>query len=294
MRSLCTLLLLAASLAQFSSAEAKVLRVTASFTILADMVRAIGGSHVEVTSLVGPNGDPHAYEPTPEDAKKLRTADLVVVNGLGLEGWMERLITASGYRGAPAVLTRNITALKLEEDKKIVLDPHAWNSATDAMVYAQNIIEALCAADAEDGDDFRQKGGAYIEALRTLDAETRHSIEAIPAEKRKIVTTHNAFQYFAQAYGVSFITPVGVSTEQEASAADLVRMIKQIRASGVKTYFLENSNDPRLIEQIARATGAEPGGELYVESLSPPEGPAPSYLALFRHNVDLMLAAMKK
>jgi len=287
-------LLLALLLGWSSLAEAKVLHVTASFTILADMVRAVGGEHVEVTSLVGPNGDPHAYEPTPDDAKKLRNADLVVVNGLGLEGWMERLITASGYKGAPVVLTQNIAPLKIEEDKKILPDPHAWNSAAGAITYAQNIIDALCVADPDDAEDFRQKGKAYIEALRALDTETHRAIDAIPTEKRKIVTTHDAFQYFAHAYGVTFITPIGVSTETEASAADIVRLIKQIRAAQVTTYFLENSNDPRLIEQIARATGAKAGGELYVEALSPPDGPAPTYLAMFKHNVDLMLAAMMK
>jgi len=285
---------IAALFAWPSFADAKVLHVTASFTILADMVRTIGGAHVEVASLVGPNGDPHAYEPTPDDAKKLRSADLVVVNGLGLEGWMERLITASGYKGSPLVLTKNIAPLKMEEGKKLVLDPHAWNSAANAAIYAQNIIDALCTIDPGDAEDFKQQGAAYIETLRALDADTHRRIDAIPAETRKIVTTHDAFQYFAHAYGVSFITPVGVSTEQEASAADIVRLIKQIRAAHVQIYFLENSNDPRLIEQIARATGAEPGGELYVEALSRPDGPAPTYLELFRHNVDLMVAAMKK
>jgi len=294
MKSLHLLYFIASLFAQSSFAEAKVLHVTASFTILADMVRAIGGAHVEVSSLVGPNGDPHAYEPTPDDAKKLRNADLVFVNGLGLEGWMERLITASGYKGEPQVLTKNIAPLKMEEGKKFVLDPHAWNSAANAEVYAQNIINALCAADPEDAEEFKRQGAAYIETLHALDADTHRLIDAIPAEKRKIVTTHDAFQYFAHAYGVTFITPVGVSTEQEASAADIVRLIKQIRAAHVQTYFLENSNDPRLIEQIARATGAEPGGELYVESLSRQGGPAPTYLELFRHNVDLMVAAMKK
>jgi len=275
-------------------AQAKQLHVVASFTILADMVREVGGGHVEAVSLVGWNGDPHAYEPSPDDAKRLRDADLVFVNGMGLEGWMDRLIIASGYRGKPIIATTGIAALNMEEDGKSVIDPHAWNSAANGIIYVHNIIDALAAADPEDAKDFQTSGETYIEALEALDAEAHREIEAIPAAKRKVITTHDAFGYFSHAYGVLFLSPVGLSTETEASAAGVAKLIKQIRAEHVSTYFFENSNDPRLVEQIAKAIGAKPGGELYVEALSPPGGPAASYTVMFRYNLDQLVRAMKK
>jgi len=286
---------LAAAFSVFAlSAEAKVLHVVASFTILADMVRQVGGSHVDAVSLVQPNGDPHAYEPAPDDAKKLHDANIVFINGMGLEGWMDRLISASGYKAKPVVATQSIDALKMEEDGKTVLDPHAWNSAANGAIYARNIMEALVAADPEDAADFKVAGEAYINQLQALDAEARREIGAIPQAKRKVITTHDAFGYFARAYGVTFLSPVGVSTEAEASAAKVARLIRQIKTEHVSAYFFENSNDPRLIEQIARATGAKPGGELYVEALSPPDGPATTYEAMFRYNLDQLVSAMKK
>lgn len=275
-------------------AMAKVLHVVASFTIIADMVRQAGGDHVEVKSLVHSNGDPHAYEPAPDDAKQLRAADVVFVNGLGLEGWMDRLIAASGYQGKPILTTRGISTLNLEEDGKLFPDPHAWNSAANGIIYVRNIIEALSAADPEDAADFKRNGENYILQLQKLDDYTHREIDAIPRDRRKILTTHDAFGYFSRAYDVSFLSPIGLSTEAEASAADVAKLIRQIRAEHVSTYFFENSNDPRLIQQIARATGAQPGGELYVESLSPPDGPAKTYIELFRYNVDQLVAAMKK
>ncbi len=277
-----------------TSAAAKPLQVVASFTIIADMVRQVGGAHVEVTSLVGANGDPHAYEPSPDDAKRLRGADVVFVNGIGLEGWMDRLISASGYAGQPVVVTKGISPLKMEEDGKTILDPHAWNSAANGLIYVRNIIAALSAADADDAQAFQTSGAAYIKQLEALDSYAHQEIDPIPKAKRKVLTTHDAFGYFSQAYGVMFLSPVGVSTEMEASAADVGKLIKQIQAEHVRAYFLENSNDPRLVRQIARATGAQPGGELYVEALSPPDGPASTYVSMFRHNVDQLVDAMKK
>jgi zinc/manganese transport system substrate-binding protein len=275
-------------------AAAKVLHVVASFTILADMLRQVGGSHVDVVSLVHPNGDPHAYQPTPDDAKRLRDADVVFVNGMALEGWIDRLISASGYKGRPVLATTGVAALKMQEDGKTVLDPHAWNSAANGIIYVRNIIAGLSAADPEDAQDFKTAGEAYIKQLQALDADVRREIDAIPQTKRKVITTHDAFAYFSHAYGVTFLSPVGLSTEAEASASDVAKLIGQIKAEHVRTYFFENSNDPRLIEQIARATGAEPGGELYVEALSPPGGPATTYAEMFRYNVDQLVRAMQK
>jgi len=275
-------------------AAAKTVEAVASFTVLADMVRQVGGDRVHVTSLVGPNGDPHAYEPSPDDARKLKAADVVFVSGLGLEDWMTRLITASGYRGKAVVTTTGIRTRRMEEDGKQITDPHAWNSAANGMIYVQNIVTALAAADPDGAAAYRVNGERYIAELRQLDAYARQQIAAIPQVKRKVLTSHEAFGYFGAAYGIIFLSPVGLSTESEASAQQVAALIRQIKSEKVRAYFLENSNDPRLVQQIARATGAEPGGVLYVESLSPPDGPAATYAAMVRSNVDLLVAAMRR
>ena len=274
-------------------AQAKPIEAVASFTVIADMVQNVGGDHVHVTSLIGPNGDPHAYEPTPNDAQALKRADLVFVSGLHLEGWLDRLIKASGYQGQPVVLSNGIKTRSMEEDGKRITDPHAWNSAANGVVYVRNIISALQKADPANASDYQAKGEQYIQQLEQLDAYARAQVQAIPSDKRKVLTSHDAFGYFGDAYGVTFLSPLGFSTETEASASDVAKLIKQIKQEHVSTYFFENSSDPRLVKQIADASGAQPGGELYVESLSPADGPAPTYAQMFRYNVDKLTAAMK-
>ena len=274
-------------------AQAKPIEAVASFTVIADMVQNVGGDHVHVTSLIGPNGDPHAYEPTPNDAQALKRADLVFVSGLHLEGWLDRLIKASGYQGQPVVLSNGIKTRSMEEDGKRITDPHAWNSAANGVVYVRNIISALQKADPANASDYQAKGEQYIQQLEQLDAYARAQVQAIPSDKRKVLTSHDAFCYFGDAYGVTFLSPLGFSTETEASASDVAKLIKQIKHEHVSTYFFENSSDPRLVKQIADASGAQPGGELYVESLSPADGPAPTYAKMFRYNVDKLTAAMK-
>lgn len=273
-------------------AAARPLKAVASFTVLADIVRQVGGDKVEVTALVGPNGDPHTFEPSPADAKALQSASIVFVNGLGLEGWLDRLIVASGYKGTPVVASSGVAPLRMEEDGKTVIDPHAWNSAANGMLYAAVIAKALEAADPGDKAYFESNAQRYEAGLAALDRETKAAIEAIPPARRKILTTHDALGYFAKAYGVEILAPLGISTEQEPSAATVAALIQQIRKEGIKTYFLENSSDPRLIDQIAGATGAKPGGELYVESLSKPDGPAATYEAMFKYNAALIVKAM--
>jgi zinc/manganese transport system substrate-binding protein len=275
-------------------AAAKTLQVVASFTVLADMVHQVGGDRVQVASLVGPNGDPHAFEPSPDDARKLKAADLVFVSGLGLEGWMDRLITASGYQGKTIVASNGIHAIHMEEDGKQITDPHAWNSAANGVVYVHNIADALSAADPDGAAKYRENGERYAQQLRDLDTYANQQVATVPAAKRKVLTSHDAFGYFAAAYGVKFLSPLGFSTESEASAQDVAKLIRQIKAEHIRVYFMENSNDPRLVQQIAKATGAEAGGVLYVEALSTPDGPAPTYVAMFRRNVDELTRAMKK
>ncbi len=287
---------LSLALAGFSpqAAFAKQVQAVASFTVLADMVHQVGGDRVHVTSLVGPNGDPHAFEPTPDDARHLKAADLVFVSGLGLEGWMDRLITASGFPGNPVVTTAGIRTRSMQEDGKAITDPHAWNSAANGVIYVGNIVKALVAADPAGTAIYQSNGARYAQQLRDLDAYARQQIASVPPAQRKVLTSHDAFGYFGAAYGVTFLAPLGFSTESEASAQDVGKLVRQIKAEHIHSYFFENSNDPRLVRQIANATGAEPGGTLYVEALSPPDGPAASYVSMFHYNVDELVRAMQK
>ena len=282
-----------AFLATVAPATAKRLSTVASFTVLADVVKQVGGDHVRVTSLVGPNGDPHAFEPSPQDAQQLKSADLVFVSGLGLEGWMDRLIAASGYAGRPVVVSEGMRTLTMEEDGATVTDPHVWNSPTNVEAWVTVIETALAKADPDDAADFEANAEAYTGKLKELDGLAHALFSGIAKDERKVLTSHDAFGYFARDYGVAFLSPVGLSTDAEPSAADVAKLITQIRAEKVKVYFFENSSDPRLVKQIAAATGAEPGGELYVEALSEPSGPAPDYATMFRRNVELLSGAMR-
>ncbi len=274
-------------------ALAKTVETVASFTVLADIVQQVGGEHVNVKSLVGPNGDPHSFEPTPQDSQALSKADVVFVSGLGMEGWMDRLVQASGYKGKVVVASEGVDTRKMEEDGKTITDPHAWNSAHNGAIYASNVMNALIAADPQDAAYFRQRGTAYISQLNQLDSWAQKTFSGVPAAKRKILTSHDAFGYFGQRYGVQFLAPVGFSTESEASASDVAALIKQLKSEKIHTYFIENQTDPRLVKQIATATGAQPGGELYPEALSEKDGPAASYVAAFKHNVESIAASMK-
>ncbi|MBF7994182.1 MULTISPECIES: metal ABC transporter substrate-binding protein [Rahnella] len=274
-------------------AMAKTVDAVASFSILGDIVQEVGGEHVKVTTLVGPDGDPHSFEPSPKDSKAINASDVVFVSGLGLEGWIDRLVKASGYKGHLVTASEGVNSRKMEEDGKQITDPHAWNSMANGVIYATNVMNALIKADPEDADYFRQRGTAYIEQLQKLDAWAKTEFTGIPQSKRKVLTSHDAFGYFGQEYNVSFMAPVGFSTEAEASASGVASLIKQIKEEKVKTYFIENQTDPRLVKQIAAASGAQPGGELYPEALSGPQGPATTYVKAFKHNVETIVASMK-
>ncbi|WP_208949944.1 metal ABC transporter substrate-binding protein [Rahnella sp. ChDrAdgB13] len=274
-------------------AMAKTVDAVASFSILGDIVQEVGGEHVKVTTLVGPDGDPHSFEPSPKDSKAINASDVVFVSGLGLEGWIDRLVKASGYKGHLVTASEGVNSRKMEEDGKQITDPHAWNSMANGVIYATNVMNALIKADPEDTDYFRQRGTAYIEQLQKLDAWAKTEFTGIPQSKRKVLTSHDAFGYFGQEYHVSFMAPVGFSTEAEASASGVASLIKQIKEEKVKTYFIENQTDPRLVKQIAAASGAQPGGELYPEALSGPQGPATTYVKAFKHNVETIVASMK-
>jgi zinc/manganese transport system substrate-binding protein len=275
------------------TATAKPLDVVASFSVVGDIVGEVGGSHVTVITLVGAEGDPHAFEPAPQDAEVLAKADLVVVSGLGLEGWMDRLVAASGYKKAVVVASAGLPTREMEEDGETVTDPHAWNSAANGAAYARTVAAALAKADPANAKAYAANGEAYAAKLMALDAWAKQEVGAIPAAKRKVITSHDAFGYLGAAYGIEFLAPVGVSTEAEASAADVAALIDQIKAEGIKAVFLENSTDPRMIEQIADATGATLGGVLYPESLTGDAGPASTYVKMFRHNIATLVKGMK-
>lgn len=270
------------------------LQVVTSFTVLADMAKQIGGPDVEIKSLVGPNGDPHSFEPTAQDSRALAQAQMVVVNGLGLEGWMDRLVTASGFHGQITVASQGITQDTMQEDGKTVVDPHAWNSLAKGEVYAKNIMQALEKADPAHAQQYAQRGADYLEKMKKLDKWAIEQYQTIPEAKRIVLTSHDAFGYYGKRYGVTFNAPLGLSTESEASAQQVGALITELKQRHIKHYFTENQTDPRLVTQIAQASGATPGGELYPEALSTQQGPAASYLLAFQYNTQQLLASMRE
>jgi zinc/manganese transport system substrate-binding protein len=270
------------------------LSVVASFSILGDFVREVGGERVAVTTLVGPDGDAHVYSPTPADAKSMAAAKLVVVNGLKFEGWLTRLVKSSGTKATVATATAGITSLKLAADDHGHggEDPHAWQSVANAKLYVGNIRDALSTADPAGKAAYEANAAAYLAKLDALENEIKAAIARIPADRRKAITSHDAFGYFVKAYGIAFIAPQGVSTEAEASAKDVARIIRQIKAQKVPAVFLENVTNPRLAEQIARESGARIGGRLYSDALSSGEGPAGTYIAMMKHNISQIEKAL--
>ena len=294
--------LVLAATAMFACAGAvqagEPLRVVATFSILGDLVKQVGGDAVQVTTLVPPGGDAHSYQPTPGDAKTIVQARLVVVNGLNMEGWLDRLIKASGTKAPVAVASSGVKAATMEEETggggKLATDPHAWQDLANGRVYVHNIAEALASADPANAAGFRQRAESYDRELADLDGWVRRQISQVPAAKRKIITSHDAFGYFGRAYGIAFLAPVGLSTESEPTAAGLGRLSNQIRKEGIKALFIENMTDPRLIKTLARDTGAVVGGTVYSDSLSEDGGPADSYVKMFHHNVPAFVEAMQQ
>lgn len=271
------------------------LSVVATFSILGDFARNVGGDRVSVTMLVGPNSDTHVYTPTPSDAKEITDAKLVIVNGLGLEGWLPRLIKSSGSKAATVVATRGIATRKIENGHDHGpgdADPHAWQSVLNAKTYVANIRDALTAADPAGADAYRANAAAYLARLDALDREIREAVAKIPPERRSVISTHDAFGYFAAAYGIKFIAPQGVSTESEPSARDIAAIITQIKRQKIPAVFLENVSDPRLMRRIAAETGANIGGTLYSDSLTDEKGPAPTYIDMVRHNIKALTSAL--
>ena len=301
-----------------ASQAGEKLKVVASFSILGDMTARVGGDNIDLTTLVGPGGDAHVFEPRPTDAETVSKAQLMIVNGLGFEGWLDRLVEASGSKAKIVVATGGVETTKpgkgpgpedeakhddhTEDETKDEhaedghghgdLDPHAWQSAKNAIHYVSNIARALCDADKANCETYKANGAAYTLELEALDSEIRQMIDALPKDRRTVITGHDAFGYFARAYGVTFLAPEGVSTESEASAADVAKLITQIQESKASALFVESISDPRLIEQIAKDTGVKIGGTLYSDALSEADGPAATYAGMMRYNAKTLTEAL--
>ncbi|MFC3691743.1 metal ABC transporter substrate-binding protein [Chenggangzhangella methanolivorans] len=282
-----------------SPAAAEPLKTVASFSILGDLVKQVGGERVSVETLVGPDGDAHVFSPSPADAKKVAQARIVFENGLGLEGWISKLTKASGGKATVVVATKGVTPIELKDDDDHghdhghgSVDPHAWQNVRNVVVYVANIRDALIAADPDGEETYRANAESYTEKLEALDAEIEAAWAKVPGERKRIITSHDAFGYFAMAYGLEVIAPQGVSTESEASAKDVARIIRQIKETKVPAVFVENISDRRLIERIAKETGARVGGALYSDALSPAGGPASTYVDMMRSNLRELTAAL--
>ncbi|MCO5160559.1 MAG: zinc ABC transporter substrate-binding protein AztC [Mesorhizobium sp.] len=322
MRTLLARALLAATAlaALPAAATAEPLKVVATFSIIGDMARHVGGDRIDLTVLVGPNGDAHVYEPKPQDAARIGEAEVVLANGLKFEGFIDRVVEASGTRAPIVELTKGVTPIEAGEDEHGhgeaahegeedhdaedkaeagheghdhgAFDPHAFQSIPNAIIYVANIADAFCAADADGCDIYRANAASYTETLNALDAELRAEVAAIPQGKRTIITSHDAFGYFAKEYGITFLAPEGISTEAEASAADVAKLIDQVREDSASAVFVENVSNPRLIEQIAKETGLTVGGALYSDALSAADGPASTYVDLMRYNIRTIAGAI--
>ncbi|MPR11167.1 metal ABC transporter substrate-binding protein [Microvirga tunisiensis] len=275
-------------------------KAVASFSILGDLVRQVGGDRVEVTTLVGPNGDAHVFSPSPADAMRVKAARVLFVNGLGLEGWIDRFFKASGSTAPMIVASTSVKPIEGHEDDHDThkghsdhrLDPHAWQNVANVKLYVANIRDALIQADPGGKETYEGNAAQYLSKLDALDAEVKAAIAKVPADRRRIITTHDALGYFAAAYGIQVIAPQGVSTEAEASAGDVARIIRQIKAQKIPAVFIENISDDRLMQRIAKETGARIGDKIYSDALSEPNGPAGTYIDMIRNNVRVFGAAL--
>jgi zinc/manganese transport system substrate-binding protein len=284
----------ATSFGTAAQVPAKVSAV-ATFSILGDIVSNVGGDRVEVSTLVGPDGDAHVYAPTPADARRLSEAKIVFTNGLKFEGWIDRLVKSSGTKALTIEAASGVAALKSEDDhghSHADIDPHAWQDVANVRLYVAAIRDGLARVDPDGRAAYEANTAAYLAKLDALDAEIRGLIAPIPKENRRIITSHDAFRYFEAAYGVEFVAPQGVSTDAEASAKDVSKIIRQIKREKIRAVFVENVSDPRLMQRIAAETGATLGARVYSDALSGKAGPAATYIDMMRHNIRAFSAAL--
>ncbi len=273
-------------------ADAEPLRVVATFSILGDMVRQVGGDRTAVQTLVANGEDAHIFKPTPAAAEALARADLVVENGLGFEGWIVRLVSSSGYKGPVLVASDGVMPRTMQEDGENVTDPHAWQDVSNARIYVKNIAAALGRALPQEKAYFDRRAEAYDAELGKLDRQIKADMGLFSATQRKLITSHDAFGYFGAAYGVSFLSPQGINTEIEPTAAQVAALVRQMKEEKVRLVFFEALASPRLISTLAKDAGARVGKEIYSDALSGPKGPAQTYADMMRYNAEQFKEAL--
>lgn len=286
-----------------ASRATEPLPVVASFSILGDLVKVVGGERVKVSTLVGPDADAHTFEPTPADAKTVLGARLLVINGLHYEPWAEKLAKSAGYKGATVIASNGIKprAMPAEEvpakqdalDHHHDMDPHAWQDPRNVIIYVNNIAKSLSNLDPAGANSYYKNSASYIQELEALDANNQAQFAALSARQRQVITSHDAFGYFGARYQIQFLAPQGVSTESEPSAKEVARLIRQIKKDKIHAVFMENMSNSQLLAQITKDTGVTLGPKLYVDALSGPTEPGSTYLKMMQHNVTQLVARMK-
>jgi zinc/manganese transport system substrate-binding protein len=271
-------------------------RVVATFSILGNLVAEVAGDRIDLAVLVGPDVDAHTYQPRPSDARTLAQAQALVGNGLGYEGWIDRLAKAAPFKGLSIVASDGVVTVQgaTAPGRGHGPDPHCWQDVDRTRRYVSNIVAGLAAADATNAAFFREHGQIYDSKLAALDAWVKAAIAKVPAGQRQAITAHDSFRYFAAAYGVQFFAPRGITTDSDPSARDVAALIRQVREQKIRALFVENMSNPGVIDQIARESGGVVGPRLYSDALSGPDGPAPTYEAMMRHNVTALVAGMLK
>ena len=279
---------LSATMQLAAYAEEKI-KVTASFSILGDLVRVIGGDRVSVYSLVGPNEDAHIFEPKPTDAKQLLTSQVFITNGLGFEPWAHKLAKASGFKGTSITASKSVQTRKMSGET----DPHAWQNPNNVILYVQNIADGLSQSDPAGAKAYQANALAYMKELRALDLWAKSQFAGTPVSKRKVITSHDAFGYLSAQYQIQFLSPQGVNTEAEPSAKQVAQLIRQIKRERIKAVFVENMTNPKLLAQLSQDAGVDVRADLYSDALSAADKPGSTYLLMMRHNISQLAAGMR-
>ncbi len=274
------------------------LPVVASFSILGDLVRVVGGHRVTVTTLVEPDEDAHTFEPKPADTKTILGSQLMVMNGLHFEPWAQKLRESAGFKGNTVVASEGVAPRAMPRHDKHHdhhdIDPHAWQNPNHVITYVRNIAAGLSKADPQGAATYQANADHYVHELQALDAFIKAQLASIPPAKRKVIISHDALGYFGDCYHLVFLSPQGISTDAEPSAKEVAQLVRQIKRDNIKAVFIENMSNPKLMEQISKDTGAMVGQRLYSDALSAADQPGATYLQMMRYNVAQLVAGMKR
>ena len=254
------------------------------------MVSQVTGDLAEVTTIVGADADAHVYTPSASDAIAVAEADVIFINGLGFETWSQTLIESSKTNAAVFTATEGIEPLMVDGE----IDPHAWNALTNGVIYVFNIASAMSQIDPDHAETYQRNAKAYINRLNRMHDSAMIKLAALPSDRKTVVTAHDAFGYLENAYGLTFLAPVGIDTDAEPSAQELAALIDHLKQVGAGALFVENITSSALVEQIARETGIKLGGRIYSDALSARGGPATSYEAMFNHNLTTLITALSQ